>query len=67
MSSFIFNDESHLSVLMVRDGKVPVFDNGVHCDAKILSKSSAFFGKFEIISPFTNRGGIEGILLLLTK
>ena len=33
-SSFIFNDESRLSVLMVRAGKVLVFDNGEHCDAK---------------------------------
>ena len=66
-SSLIFNDESRLSVLMVRGGKVLVFDNGVHCDAKNLLKSSAFFEKFEIISPFTNRGGIEGIFLLLKK
>ena len=66
-SSLIFNDESRLSVLMVRGGKVLVFDNGVHCDAKNLLKSSAFFEKFEIISPFTNRGGIEGIFLLLRK
>ena len=64
-SSLIFNDESRLSVLMVRGGKVLVFDNGVHCDAKNLLKSSAFFEKFEIISPFTNRVGIEGIFLLL--
>ena len=41
-SSLIFNDESSLSVLMVREGKVLVFDNGVHCDAKKLLKSSAF-------------------------
>ena len=27
----------------------------------------AFFQKFEIISPSTNRGGIEGIFLLLKK
>ena len=66
-SSLIFNDKSRLSVLMVRGGKVLVFDNGVHCDAKNLLKSSAFFEKFEIISPFTNRGGIEGIFLLLKK
>ena len=66
-SSLIFNDESRLSVLMVRGGKVLVFDNGVHCDAKNLLKSSAFFEKFEIISPFTNRVGIEGIFLLLRK
>ena len=65
--SFIFNDESLLSVLMVRGGKVLVFDNDVHCDAKNLLKSSAFFENFEIISPFTNRGGIEVILLLLKK
>ena len=64
-SSLIFNDESRLSVLMVRGGKVLVFDNGVHCDAKNLLKSSAFFEKFEFISPFNNRGGIEGIFLLL--
>ena len=38
-SSLIFNDESRLSVLMVRGGKVLVFDNGVHCDAKNLLKS----------------------------
>ena len=42
-SSLIFNDESCLSVLMVRGGNVLVFDNGVHCDAKSLLKSSAFF------------------------
>ena len=40
---------------MVRGGKVLVFNNGVHCDAKNLLKSSAFFEKFEIISLFTNR------------
>ena len=66
-SSLIFNDESCLSVLMVRGGKVLVFDNGVHCDAKNLLKSSAFFEKFEIISPFTNMGGIEGFSLLLKR
>ena len=44
-----------------------MFDNGVQCDAKKLLKSSAFFEKFEIISPFTNRGGIEGIFLLFKK
>ena len=66
-SSFIFNDESHLSVLMVRGGKVLAFDNGLHCDAKNLLKSSASFEKFEIISPFTNMGGIEGIFLLLKR
>ena len=66
-SSLVFNDDGRLSVLMVRGGKVLVFDNGVHCDAKNLLKSSAFFEKFEIISPFTNRGGIEGIFLLLRK
>ena len=66
-SSLVFNDDGRLSVLMVRGGKVLVFDNGVHCDAKNLLKSSAFFEKFEIISPFTNRGGIEGISLLLKK
>ena len=64
-SSLIFNDESRLSVLMVRGGKVLVFDNRVHCDAKNLLKSSVFFEKFEIISSFTNRGGIENIFLLL--
>ena len=52
---------------MVRGGKVLAFDNGVHYDAKNLLKSLAFFEKFEIISPFTNRGGIEGIFLLLKK
>ena len=52
---------------MVRGGKVLVFDNGVHCDAKNLLKSSGFFEKFEIISPFTNRIGIKGIFLLLKK
>ena len=66
-SSLIFNDESCLSVLMVRGDKVLVFDNDVHCDARNLLKSSAFFEKFEIISPFTNRKGIEGIFLLLKK
>ena len=65
--SLIFNDESCLSVLMVRGGKVLVFENGVHCDAKNLLKSLAFFEKFEIISPFTNGRGTEGILLLLKK
>ena len=34
-------------------------------NTKKLLKSSAFFDKFEIISPFANRGGIEGIFLLL--
>ena len=52
---------------MVRGGKVLVFDNGEHCDANNLLKSSAFFEKFEIISPFTNRIGTEGIFLLLKK
>ena len=52
---------------MVKGSKVLVFDNGVHCDAKHLLKTSAFFVKFEIISSFTNRGGIEGIFLLLQK
>ena len=66
-SSLIFIDECHLSVLMVRGGKVLVFDNGVHCDAKNLLKSSPFFEKFEIISPFTNTGGFEGIFLLLKR
>ena len=66
-SSLVFNDDGRLSVLMVRGGKVLVFDNGVHCDAKNALKSSTFFEKFEIISPFTNRGGIEAILLLLRK
>ena len=42
-SSLIFSDESRLSVLMVRDGKVLVFDNGVHCDVKNLLKCLAFF------------------------
>ena len=36
-----------------------MFDKGIHCDAKKLLKSLAFFKKFEIISPFTNRGGTE--------
>ena len=66
-SSMIINDESRLSILMIRGGKVFMFDNGVRCDAKNLLKSSAIFEKFEIISPFTNRGGIEGIFLLLKK
>ena len=52
---------------MVRGSKVLVFDNGVHCDAENLLKSSAFFQKFEIISPFTNKGGNEGVFLLLKK
>ena len=52
---------------MVRSGKVLVFDNGVRYDAKNLLKSLAFFEKFEIISRFTNWGGIEGIFLLLKK
>ena len=66
-SSFISNDESRLSVLMIKGRKVLVFDNGVHYDAKNFLKSSAFFEKFEIISPFTKREGIEGIFLLLKK
>ena len=65
--SFIFNDESGFSVLMVRGEKVLVFDYSVHCDAKNLLKRSAFFEEFEIISPFTKRGGIESIFLLFTK
>ena len=65
-SSLIFSDKSRLSVVMVRGGKVLSFDNGVHCDAKKLKKLG-FFQKIEIISPFTNRGGIEGIFLLLKK
>ena len=40
--SFIFNDESRSSLLMVRGVKVLLFDNGVHCDAKNVLKSSAF-------------------------
>ena len=41
-SSLIFNDERCLSVLMVRGGKVLVFDNDVHCDAKNLLKIQLF-------------------------
>ena len=52
---------------MVRGGKVLVFDNGVHCDAKKLTKKFSIFEKFGIISPFTDRRGIEGIFLLLKK
>ena len=68
-SSLIFNDETRISVLMIRGGKAVVFDNGVPCDAKNLFKISAFgfLEKFEIISPFTNTGGIESIFLLLKK
>ena len=50
-SSFIFNDESRSSVLMVRGGKILVFDNVVHGDAKNILKTLAFCEKFEIISP----------------
>ena len=32
-----------------------------------LIKKFGFFEKFEVISTFTNRGGIEGIFLLLKK
>ena len=64
-SSLIFNDKSRLSVLMATGAKILMFDNGVHCDAKNLLKSSAFFEKFETISPFTNRVGIEGTFILL--
>ena len=46
-SSLIFNDKSWLSVLMIRGGKVLVFDNGVHCDAKNLLKSSGFLGSLK--------------------
>ena len=42
ISSFIFNDESRSSLLMVRGVKVLFFDSGVHCDAKNVLKSSAF-------------------------
>ena len=65
--SFIFNDESRFSILMVRGQKVLVFDYSVHYDAKNFLKRSAFFEEFEIISPFTNREGIESIFLLFTK
>ena len=41
-SSLIFNDETRISVLMIRGGKAVVFDNGVPCDAKNLFKISAF-------------------------
>ena len=51
---------------MVRGGKVFAFDNDVHCDAKNLLKSLAFFEKFEIISPFTYWRCIEGIFLMLS-
>ena len=61
----IFNDKCHLSVLMVRGDKVLVFENGLHCDSKNLLKCPA--SKFEIISPFTNVRGIEGIFLLLKR
>ena len=47
LSAFAFNDESRLSVLMVRGGKVLVFDNGVHCDAKNVLKSLAFLGSLK--------------------
>ena len=52
---------------MVRGGRILVFVNDAHCGAKSLLKSLAFFEKFETISPFTNRGGIEGIFLLVKK
>ena len=32
---------------MVRGGKILVFDNDVHCDAKNLLKSSAFLRSFK--------------------
>ena len=66
-SSFIFNDKSHLSVLRVKGDKILVFDNDKYCDPKNLLKGLTFFEKFEIISLFTKRGGIEGIFLLLKK
>ena len=47
-----------------KGGRLLVFDNSVHYDAKNLLKSSDFF---KIISPFTNRGGIESIFSLLKK
>ena len=52
---------------MVSGTKIPLFDNGVHCDVKSLLKSSAFFEKFEIICLFTNRGSIGGNFSLLEK
>ena len=55
-SSFISNGKSRLSVLMVRGGKVLLFNNDVYWDAKNLLRSSAFYEKFEIIPPLTNRG-----------
>ena len=45
---------------MIRGGKILVFDN----DVIVMQKTFGFFEKLEIISPFTVRGGIEGILLL---
>ena len=44
-----------------------MFDNGAHCEAKNLLKTSAFLQDVEIISPFTNRGDIEGIFLLVKE
>ena len=64
--SFIFNGKSRLFALMVRGGKVLVFDNRTFC-CKRLIKKFGIYKKFEIISSFTNRGVIEGISLLLKK
>ena len=52
-SSLIFNDESRISVLMIRRGKAVVFDNGVHCDAKNLFKISAFLSAFNSLIYFS--------------
>ena len=66
-SSFIFNDESRLSVLMVRGGKILVFDNGIHGDAKNIIKDVGFLWEVWNHFSITNPEGIEGIFLILKK
>ena len=66
-SSFIFNDESRLSVLMVRGGKILVFDNGIHGDAKNIIKDVGFLWEVWNHFSITNPEGIEVIFLILKK
>ena len=56
-----------LSVLIQSVGKLLEFCNGVHCDAKYLLKIAAFWEKFKIISPSTNRAGMAGTFFVTEK
>ena len=50
---------------MVRGGKILVFDNGVHGDAKNIIKDVGFLWEVWNHFSITNPEGIEGIFLIL--